>query len=263
MTTRLHVAGITKRFAANTVLDGVGLDLGVGSALGVLGPHGCGRTVLIDIISGLIAPDRGQMTLVEDSDNPIDLIGHAPQDMVELGIARTWQDIRLIGGMTVLDEVMLGAYSRRRSSLLGSLLGLPASRRDLRRARSRARQMLDLVGLGERAPSLADRLNRYEQMRVGMARALASEPDILLLDAPAAGLSEAEMADLAALITVMCEAGLSVLVADRSMKLIAQCCDRAIALDAGRVIAAGIPSDCFAAPAVQSAYFGAAAGATC
>ena len=263
MTVRLHLAGVTKVFAGTAALDAVSFDLEVGSALGVLGPNGCGRTVLIDIISGLLAPDRGQMTLAEASGSRIDLIGLPPQNIVELGIARTWQDIQLIGGMTVLDEVMLGGFSRRRSGLLSTAFGLPAARRDIGRARNRARQMLAVVGLGERAPSLADRLTRYEQMRVGIARALTSEPEILLLDAPAAGLSEAELADLGGLIEILREAGISILVADRSMKLIAQCCDRAIALDAGRLIATGSPSECFAAPAVQQAYFGAATAAAC
>lgn len=261
MTARLQLAGVTKSFAGVIALNAVSLDIPPGSALGVLGPNGCGRTVLIDVISGQLRPEHGGITLADQDGGQIALDRLPAHEIIELGVARTWQDIRLIGGMTVLDEVMLGAFSRRRSSLLGALLGLPAPRRDLAAGHGRARQMLELVGLGERAASLADRLSRSEQMRVGMARALTSQPDLLLLDAPAAGLGDAEITELGAVIELLRDAGISVMVADRSMKLIAQCCDCAITLDAGRVIAAGSPSECFASPAVQHAYFG--AGAAC
>lgn len=257
MTARLRLTGISKSFAGIAALNGVSLEIPAGSALGVLGPNGCGRTVLIDLISGHLRPDTGQIKLTDHEGGHIELDSLPAHDIIELGVARTWQDVRLIGGMTVLDEVMLGAFSRRRASLLSAMLGLPAPRRDLAVGRDRARQMLELMGLGERAASLPERLSRAEQMRIGIARALTSQPDLLLLDAPAAGLSEAEIAELAALVELLRDAGISVMVADRHMKLIAQCCDCAIALDAGRVIAAGSPSECFASPEVQQAYFGA------
>jgi len=263
MTPRLQVTGIGKSFAGAAALEAISFDIAPGAALGVLGPSGCGRTVLLDIIAGLLTPDCGDAHFTDEAGSRNALVGLPPQDIVELGIARTWQDLRLIGGMTVLDEVVLGAYSRRHTSMFTAALGLPAGKRDLARSFDRARQMLTVVGLGERASSLADRLSRSEQMRVGMARALTAEPELLLLDAPAAGLADSERADLAGLIAVLCEAGISVLLADRSMKLIAQCCDQAIALDAGRIVATGSPTECFASPAVQRAYFGTGERAAC
>ncbi len=257
----LQLANISKSFAGVAALAGVSLAIPRGSALGVLGPNGCGRTVLIDLISGHLAPDAGRIKLSDPDGSALEIDGLPAQDIIELGIARTWQDIRLIGGLTALDEVVLGGFARRRGSLLGAMIGLPASRRDMEVARARALQMLELVGLADRAASLPDRMTRGEQMRIGIARALASQPDLLLLDAPAAGLGEAEITELAALVALLRDAAISVLVADRSMKLIAQCCDVAVALDAGRVIASGSPSECFAAPAVQQAYFG--TGAAC
>jgi len=259
MTALLRVIGIGKDFAGLAALDDLSFELEAGSALGVLGPNGCGRTLLIDMISGLRPPDRGQIILGGEAD----LARLPAQDIHERGIARNWQDLQLLGGISVLDEVMLGGFSRRNSSLLAAAFGLPAARGDIAEALSRAAQMVELVGLADRAASLAERLTRYEQMRVGIARALTSQPDILLLDAPAAGLTDGELADLGGLIAVLREAGISVLVADRSMKLIAQCCDRAIALDAGRMIALGTPAECFAAAAVQRAYFGVAGADEC
>jgi branched-chain amino acid transport system ATP-binding protein len=261
MTSLLRLTGVTKSFAGVMALNAVSFDIQPGSALGVLGPNGCGRTVLIDLISGHLPSDQGRIKLADQDGGHIELDSLPAHEIIELGVARTWQDVRLIGGMTVLDEVMLGAFSRRRSSLLGAMLGLPAPRRDLAVGRDRARQMLELVGLGERAASLSERLSRGEQMRIGIARALTSQPDLLLLDAPAAGLAEAEIAELGALVELLRDASISVMVADRSLKLIAQCCDCAIALDAGLVIATGSPAECFASPAVQQAYFG--TGATC
>ena len=263
MTPRLQVTGIGKSFAGVKALDAITFDIAPGAALGVLGPNGCGRTVLLDILSGLLPQDHGNAHFIDEGGTRSSLAGLPPQDIVELGIARTWQDLRLIGGIAVLDEVVLGAYSRRRTGLFSAALGLPAGKQDMARAYDRARQMLTVVGLGGRASSLADQLSRSEQMRVGMARALTAEPELLLLDAPAAGLGDAERANLAELIGVLCEAGISVLVADRSINLIARCCDQAIALDAGRVVATGSPTECFASAAVKQAYFGTGLRAEC
>ena len=263
MTPRLQVTGIGKSFAGVKALDAITFDIAPGAAIGVLGPNGCGRTVLLDILSGLLPPDHGNAHFTDEAGTRSSLAGLPPQDIVELGIARTWQDLRLIGGIAVLDEVVLGAYSRRRTGLFSAALGLPAGKQDMARAYDRARQMLTVVGLGGRASSLADQLSRSEQMRVGMARALTAEPELLLLDAPAAGLGDAERANLAELIGVLCESGISVLVADRSINLIARCCVQAIALDAGRVVATGSPTECFASAAVQQAYFGTGLRAEC
>lgn len=258
MTIGLQIAGISKAFDGERALEEVGLMVPVGQVTGLMGPNGSGKSVLVDIISGQLRPDRGSVRLLAEGGGQ-DISRLPAETIAGLGVARCWTDVRLLGMASVLDEVAVGAYTLRQASILGSMLGLGAARRDMRESLETCRQLLDLVGLGARAQSRPDGLSRAERGRIGIARALASDPGLLILDGPANGLAAADIAVLADLIQALKAAGITVLLAERNLKLIADCCDSVVVLNAGRQIAAGSPADCLANAAVQRAYFGATA----
>ena len=258
MTAGLEISGISKAFDGERALEDVALTVPAGSVTGLMGPNGSGKSVLVDIITGQTRPDAGRVQLLTEGDRQE--IGGLPAETIAgLGVARCWADVRLLGMASVLDEVLVGAYTLRQASILGSMLGLGAARRDQRESLENCRQLLNLVGLGARTQSRPDALSRGERARVGIARALASDPGLLILDGPANGLAAEEVALLTDLILGLKAARVTVLLAERNMKMIADCCDSVVVLNAGRRIAAGSPADCFATAAVQRAYFGATA----
>ena len=259
MTAGLELAAIGKAFDGVHALHDVSFSVPAGSITGLMGPNGCGKSTVVDIVTGQIAPDHGSIRLMNDgvADN---IIGLRPDIVAGLGIARCWSDVRLLGAPTVLDEVIIGAYGLRQASILGAMLGLGSARQDMRHINENARQLLELVGLGARANSRAEALSRGERARIGIARALASDPALLILDGPANGLPGEEITLITDLIHVLNDAGITILLAERNMKMIAECCGGVVAMNAGRVIALGSPTECFANPDVQRAYFGATAG---
>ena len=258
MSARLELQGLGKSFDGLPVIHNLSFVAAEGAITGLMGPNGAGKTVLIDLITGQLAAGHGHIRLIT-AEGDDELSGLRPDTIAALGVARTWADTRMLGAMSVLDEVIIGAYSRRDVSLLASVLGLPAARLRMAEVAARARGLLELVGLADRAQSRAENLSRADAMRVGIARALAADPALLLLDGPANGLDARDIAETAELVHVLRDAGITILLADRNMKLIADCCDHVVALDAGAVIAEGAAQECFAHPAVQRAYFGAAA----
>ena len=258
MSAQLDLHALGKSFDGLPVIENVSFSAKEGAITGLMGPNGAGKTVLIDLITGQLAADEGHIRLaLPESDGLHELTGLPPDAIAAIGVARTWADTRMLGTMSVLDEVIIGAYSHRDVSLLASVLGLPAARHRMAEVAERARGLLGLVGLADRAQSRAENLTRADRMRVGIARALAADPALLLLDGPANGLDAGDIAETADLIHLLRDAGITILLAERNMKLIADCCDHVVALDAGTVIAEGMPQECFAHPAVQRAYFGA------
>ncbi|MFC6016572.1 ABC transporter ATP-binding protein [Plantactinospora solaniradicis] len=254
----LHHIGV--RFGGLTALDDVSLRVPAGRVVGVIGPNGAGKTTLFNVVCGIVAPVSGSLTLDGRALRP------RPHRLAGLGIARTLQGIGLFAGLTVLENVMAGAGRLARSGFASALFGLPGSDRDERQLRNWAYEVLDGLGIAGHAGAVPGTLPFAVQKRVGLARALAARPRLLLLDEPAGGLAADDVDELAALIrrlprhaTDPC----AVLLVEHHMDLVMSVCDEIVVLDFGRVIATGDPAEVRDDPAVADAYLGAAdAGAT-
>jgi branched-chain amino acid transport system ATP-binding protein len=251
---RLSVSDVTVSFGGITALDGVSVEVSRGEVLGVIGPNGAGKTTLFNVICGFVKPDSGSLGWRGQA---LDRI--SPDRLAGLGIARTLQGVGLFPRMTALENVMVGAERFRRARLASALLALPRSDRDERALRDRAEAALDQVGCGGLGDRLPGTLPYAMQKRVALARALVSEPELLLLDEPAGGLDASELSDLASLIDSI-RHSIAVMVVDHHMDLVTSICDRVVVLDFGRVIAEGVPPEVRQNPQVLDAYLGQAAG---
>ena len=247
---RLVVGDVSVSFGGITALDGVSVEVETGEVLGVIGPNGAGKTTLFNVICGFVEPDSGSLTWRE---KPLDRI--RPDRLSRLGIARTLQGVGLFGHLTALENVMVGAQRFRRARFASALLALPGSDRDERRLRERAITALERVDCAELSDALPGTLPYAMQKRVALARALVCEPDLLLLDEPAGGLSAAELGELAKLIDAL-RSEIAVMLVDHHMDLVTSVCDRMVVLDFGKVIASGPPSEVRQNPLVLDAYLG-------
>jgi branched-chain amino acid transport system ATP-binding protein len=250
----LSVRDATVRFGGITALDGVTLDVKPGEVLGVIGPNGAGKTTLFNLICGFVAAESGSIHWRGQS-----LVRIKPDRLAPLGIARTLQGVGLFAGLTVLQNVMVGAERFRRARIATALLGLPRSDRDERALRERAEAALARVGCEGLEDRLTGTLPYAVQKRVALARALVSEPDLLLLDEPAGGLDAGELSELTALIESL-GSSIAVMLVDHHMDLVTSVCDRMVVLDFGRVIASGVPPEVRQDPRVLDAYLGREAG---
>jgi branched-chain amino acid transport system ATP-binding protein len=249
----LSVRGVTVSFGGITALDDVSLEVSRGEVLGVIGPNGAGKTTLFNVICGFVRPNSGTLTW---SGRPLDRL--RPDRLAGLGIARTLQGVGLFPQLTVLENVMVGAQRFRRTGVASALFALPRSDRDEQALRERAEASLVRLGcdgIGERLPGT---LPYAMQKRVALARALVSEPELLLLDEPAGGLDSNELSDLAKLIDSLGQE-IAVMLVDHHMDLVTSVCDRMVVLDFGRVIASGAPPEVRQNPRVLDAYLGEAA----
>ncbi|MGC5033738.1 ABC transporter ATP-binding protein [Micromonospora sp. DT229] len=248
----LHQVGV--RFGGLTALDEVSLEVGPGEVVGVIGPNGAGKTTLFNVVCGFVAANTGTLTLDGRPLRP------RPHRLTRLGIARTLQATGLFGGLTVLENVMTGATHTARTGLLPALLGLPRSDREEHRLREHARTVLAELGIEEYADAVPGTLPFAVRQRVGLARALAARPRLLLLDEPAGGLGAEDVDALAELIRSLPHRAndpCAVLLVEHHMDLVMAVCDRIVVLDFGRVVAAGSPEAVREDPAVVDAYLGA------
>ncbi len=251
MTALLAVERLERAFGGVRAVDGASFEVREGEIHGLIGPNGAGKTTAINVISGLLAPTGGAVRL-----GGREIQGRAPHRIAALGIARTFQNIRLFPDLSARDNVLVGAHLVRRPSLAARLLVLPSSREEERRARARAGELLERIGLSSRVHDRARNLSYGEQRRVEIARALAAEPRLLLLDEPTAGMNPVEVQAVAALIRSVAAGGRSVLLIEHNVKLVMDVCHRITVLDFGKVIAEGPPAAVAKDPAVIAAYLG-------
>jgi len=249
-TALLVVEEVSIGFGGLLALGEVSMSVGENEVVGVIGPNGAGKTTLFNVICGFVHPSSGTISY-----RGAPLRRHHPHDLARLGIARTLQGIGLCAGLTVHENVMLGAEPELRSDLASSFLGLWRSSREERRVAGRAMEVLDELGAADYARRLPSALPYAIQKRAALARALMAEPRLLLLDEPASGLSESEMEALGSRIRGLTER-MSVLLVEHHMDLVMSVCDRIVVLDFGQVIASGTPEAIRADPAVVSAYLG-------
>jgi branched-chain amino acid transport system ATP-binding protein len=236
------------RFGGLVALDGVSLRVPSGRTVGVIGPNGAGKTTLFNVVCGFVTPATGTLSLDGRPLRP------KPHRLTRLGIARTLQGVGQFAGSTVLENVMVGAFAR--AGFAAELFGLPSRRRDEQRLRDLAMAALDRCGAAQYAGQPPGALPYAARKRVALARALVSEPRILLLDEPAGGLGAEEIRELATLIRGL---GCAVLLVEHHMDLVMTVCDEILVLDFGRPVAYGTPDEIKADPAVTEAYLGTAA----
>ena len=247
----LRIDGLTVSFGGLQALDDVSLAVRPGEVLGLIGPNGAGKTTLFNVVCGFLRPASGEVRWLGRP-----LRRHHPRQLTRLGIARTLQSLGLFGHLTVAENVMVGASRQARAGLVSGLLALPRSDRDERALRERADIQLRELGIAEVADRFCGQLPYGVQKRVALARALAAEPRLLLLDEPASGLSGEEIDELGRLVRRLADR-MSVMLVEHHMDLVMEVCDSVVVLDFGRVVATGPPDWVRTDPAVVEAYLGA------
>ena len=251
--TLLRVEGLSKHFGGIRAIDEVGFEIAAGTIHSIIGPNGAGKTTLLNLLSGVYRPTAGRILL---NDRPIhELPAHA---LAGRGLARTFQNLQTFANMTALENVMIGRHRHLDQRLLPSLLRLPALVRAEAEAAELCAGLLDFVGCGAYLGADAASMPYGALKRLEIARALASEPELLLLDEPAAGLNASETADLDQVIRKIAARGITVALVEHDMKMVMGISDRVLVLDHGRTLAEGTPAEVCAHEAVIAAYLGAA-----
>ncbi len=252
MSTILSAASLTVRFGGLEAIANVDLSVQHGSIHGLIGPNGAGKTTMLNVLTGFTPATAGRLLFDGNS-----IGGLGVNRIARLGLSRTFQNIRLFGAMTVLESVLVGAHKSFDASVFALILGSRGARAHERIAIDRARQVLDLVGLGRTAADrVATTLSYGFQRRVEIARAMMAEPKLLLLDEPLAGMNAVEKAEIGELVRSIRDQGVTVLLIEHDMAIVRALCDRLTVLDRGRCLADGEPEAVLSDPVVQAAYLG-------
>jgi branched-chain amino acid transport system ATP-binding protein len=249
--TSLALDRVSKRFGGVVAADAITLEIPAGRITGMIGPNGAGKTTIVNLITGMLASDSGKILFGDRN-----IGGALPSEVCRAGLARTFQNIRLLTEATVLENVMIGFHRFETSSLLASLLGLPAARRETRSLRQQASALIDSFDMGRYADFAAGGLSYGHQRRVEIMRALASSPSILLLDEPVAGMNDAEADALGTVFRGLAARGTGIFLIEHNLRFVTGLCEHVYVLDGGRLIAQGTPQAVVADPSVVAAYIG-------
>lgn len=247
----LSIQGVNKSFGGLKALSDVSLQVKKDTIYGLIGPNGAGKTTFFNVITGLYEPDSGEFILNGSHYEPT-----AVHEVAKAGIARTFQNIRLFGQMTALENVMVGRHVRTKGGVLGSIFGSKAVRQEEADIKARAMELLEYVGIGQYHDYVASNLAYGLQRRLEIARALATDPKLLALDEPAAGMNSTEKLDLTQLLRKISNDGTTILIIEHDVKLIMSLCDEMTVLDYGKVLAQGKPDEVRQNKDVITAYLG-------
>ena len=248
--TILQADGVIMRFGGLTAVDDVSMTVREGEIVGLIGPNGAGKTTFFNCLTGMYKPTEGRVTLEGE------VLPPQPRAVVRAGMARTFQNIRLFANMTALENVMVGRYCRTNSMAITSILRGPKFRREEEATRLRAQELLDFVGLGRSTELLARNMPYGDQRRLEIARALATDPKVILLDEPTAGMNPRETEDTMQLIHKIRDGGLAVVVIEHDMRFIFNLCDRVLCLVRGSLLVEGTPAEVQSDHRVIEAYIG-------
>jgi len=247
----LEIKGLTKVFQGLTAVDNVSFSVEKGIIKALIGPNGAGKTTLFNMVSGLLTPSKGTLRFKGEEINP-----YPPHERAKMGLSRTFQIIRPFAEMSVLENVMVGCHLRTKTGLIAAAFRLPRCRLDEQKAREKAMQELEFLGLGNKAYQFAGSLPMGEQRLMEIARALATDPLLVLFDEPAAGLNEKETDHLAEDLLKIKERGITILLVEHDMRIVMKVSDEIVVINYGTMIAQGTPSEIRSNPEVIIAYLG-------